>query len=237
LSAERLRRKYAKEIQTDPEVFQTCTDTIVRHVDDIGRMVDEFSAFARMPAPIMKEHELRELCRQTAFLQSTSRGDIRHIQDLPGEPIFAECDSRQIAQALTNLLKNAAEAIDARALPLNGASPIPGEIRLRLRQEEGKITLAVEDNGKGLPIEERHTLTEPYVTTRSKGTGLGLAIVKKIMEDHQGELILSDRPGGGAIVTLTWPSRQQRVEPLSNPEKSDMTESVDLIPGDVVRRA
>ena len=172
LSAERLRRKYGKEVQTDPEVFQTCTDTIIRHVEDIGRMVDEFSAFARMPAPIIKEHELKELCRQTVFLQHSSRGDIRYVQDLPYEPCLAECDSRQIAQALTNLLKNAAEAIDARTLPLGGATLPQGEIRLRLIPTENVVTLMIEDNGKGLPVEERHSLTEPYVTTRSKGTGL-----------------------------------------------------------------
>lgn len=207
LSAERLRRKYAKEIQTDPEVFLTCTDTIVRHVEDIGRMVDEFSAFARMPAPSMKEHELRELCRQMIFLQSTGRGDVRYFQEMPVDPCFAECDGRQIAQALTNLLKNAVEAIDARVVPLEGGL-LRGEITVRLSATEDHVRLDVEDNGKGLPIEERNSLTEPYVTTRNKGTGLGLAIVKKIMEDHHGSLSLSDRPKGGAIVSLLWPRRQ-----------------------------
>lgn len=234
LSAERLRRKYAKEIQSDPEVFQNCTDTIVRHVDDIGRMVDEFSAFARMPAPVMREHELKELCRQTLFLQGTSRGDIKFVQDLPLEPCIAECDSRQIAQALTNLLKNAAEAIDARPAPLDGQLP-PGEIRLHLKATPERISLSVEDNGKGLPVEERHTLTEPYVTTRTKGTGLGLAIVKKIMEDHHGELILSDRPGGGALVSLLWP-RYQPEDILSNAEKSGIDESIS-IPASAAKRA
>ncbi len=208
LSAERLRRKYAKEIITDPEVFLTCTDTIVRHVEDIGRMVDEFSAFARMPAPTMKEHELRELCRQMIFLQSTGRGDVRYFQELPPDALIAECDGRQIAQALTNLLKNAVEAIDARIVPLEG-SLLPGEVTVRLSVIDDRVRLDVEDNGKGLPIEERNTLTEPYVTTRNKGTGLGLAIVKKIMEDHHGELTLSDRvKGSGAVVSLIWPLRQ-----------------------------
>jgi len=235
LSAERLRRKYAREIVSDPEVFLACTDTIVRHVDDIGRMVDEFSAFARMPAPSMKEHELKELCRQAIFLQSTGRSDIKYIQDLPLEPCFAECDGRQLAQAIANLLKNAAEAIDARPAPLEGQLPI-GEVRLHLRAENGEVDLSVEDNGRGLPIEERHKLTEPYVTTRSKGTGLGLAIVKKIMEDHHGELILADRPRGGAMVSLIWPRRQPQ-DALSPPEKSDNDESFTSIPPDAVRRA
>lgn len=207
LSAERLRRKYGHEITSDPEVFQTCTDTIVRHVEDIGRMVDEFSAFARMPTPVIKENELREICRQTFFLQSTSRADLRYVQKMPDMKCFAECDSRQLSQALTNLLKNAAEAIDARPQPAEGSLP-QGQIELTLNIVEEKVSIKVADNGKGLPVEERERLTEPYVTTRSKGTGLGLAIVKKIMEDHHGEIILSDRSGGGAVVELVWPQRQ-----------------------------
>ncbi len=208
LSAERLRRKYANEIRSDPEVFQTCTDTIVRHVEDIGRMVDEFSAFARMPTAVMKEHELRELCRQTVFMQATGRTDIKYAQELPSQKVYAECDGRQLAQAITNLLKNAAEAIDARPEPVNGLLPA-GEIRLRLDVTDQNVVLTVEDNGKGLPVEDRDRLTEPYVTTRTKGTGLGLAIVKKIMEDHHGQLELADRPGGGAIVRLVWAQRQE----------------------------
>jgi two-component system nitrogen regulation sensor histidine kinase NtrY len=234
LSAERLRRKYSGEIVSDPEVFQACTDTIIRHVDDIGRMVDEFSAFARMPAPVMKEHDLRELCRQTVFLQSTSRGDIRYIQNVPDDACIAECDSRQIGQALTNLLKNAAEAVDARPLPLEGVLP-QGEIRMHLHAEDDELVLSVEDNGKGLPVEERHKLTEPYVTTRAKGTGLGLAIVKKIMEDHHGELVLADRPKGGASVSLIWP-RHQPQDILSQGEKSDIDKS-SVIPANAARRA
>ncbi len=208
LSAERLRRKYANEIQSDPEVFQICTDTIIRHVEDIGRMVDEFSSFARMPTAVMKEHELRELCRQTVFMQATGRTDIKYVQELPLQKVYAECDGRQLAQAITNLLKNAAEAIDARSEPVNGLLPA-GEIRLRLDVTDQHVVLTVEDNGKGLPVEDRDRLTEPYVTTRTKGTGLGLAIVKKIMEDHHGQLELADRPGGGAIVRLVWAQRQE----------------------------
>ncbi len=209
LSAERLKRKYTKEIQTDPEVFQTCTDTIVRHVEDIGRMVDEFSAFARMPAPIIKPVDLRDICRHGFFLQSSGRADIAYTQDIPTTACIVACDSRQIAQALTNLLKNAAEAIDARLPPLEGALP-KGRILMRLSCDSEYVSLTVEDNGRGLPVEERHNLTEPYVTTRQKGTGLGLAIVKKIMEDHKGRLELEDRPWGGAIVSLIWPVNQPK---------------------------
>ena len=236
LSAERLRRKYAKEIVTDPEVFQTCTDTIVRHVEDIGRMVDEFSAFARMPAPVIKEQDVRELCRQATFLQSTGRGDIRYTQEFPlQQPLLVDCDARQIAQALTNLLKNAAEAIDARPQPLHGLLP-KGDIKLTLNMKDGKITLSVADNGKGLPVEERNSLTEPYVTTRAKGTGLGLAIVKKIMEDHGGEVVLGDRVGGGAVVTLIWPIHQPKQNPLANNEESAIKESPPMVANSATRR-
>jgi two-component system nitrogen regulation sensor histidine kinase NtrY len=229
LSAERLRRKYASEITTDPEVFLTCTDTIVRHVDDIGRMVDEFSAFARMPAPIIKEHEIRDIVRQAVFLQSSGRVDIKYSQEMPPQPCMAECDARQLSQALTNLLKNAVEAIDARPAPLVGTL-FPGEIRIRLSQSPERINLSVEDNGKGLPVEERNSLTEPYVTTRSKGTGLGLAIVKKIMEDHHGELVLADRPSGGAVVSLIWPRHQPVDDILATEDESGSDESATPIP-------
>jgi two-component system nitrogen regulation sensor histidine kinase NtrY len=155
---------------------------------------------------------------------------------MPPQPCFAECDTRQIAQALTNLLKNAAEAIDARPAPLIGTL-LPGEIRVRLSQTADRITLAVEDNGKGLPVEERNSLTEPYVTTRTKGTGLGLAIVKKIMEDHHGALVLVDRPGGGAIVSLIWPRRLPKDESLSADEDYDSDIEDQPIPAGTVRSA
>ncbi|MFM2042199.1 MAG: Nitrogen regulation protein NtrY [Pseudomonadota bacterium] len=204
LSAERLRRKYLKEISSDPDTFRQMTDTIVRHVDDIGRMVDEFSAFARMPQPVMKPVAMQDLCRQTTFLQSTAQPTIRFVQDLPDPPLVIVCDGRLLAQALTNLLKNAVEAIEGRAEEQGPSAP-PGEVVIRLTADEEQVTIAVEDNGKGLPTAERDRLAEPYVTTRAKGTGLGLAIVKKIMEDHGGVLTLEDRPGGGARVGLTLP--------------------------------
>jgi two-component system, NtrC family, nitrogen regulation sensor histidine kinase NtrY len=197
LSAERLKRKYLKQIGTDTETFTICTDTIIRHVGDIGRMVDEFSSFARMPAPVFRETDLADLMRQAAFLQRTSTPDIRIDLDMPSSSLRFACDSRQVNQALVNILKNAAESILAR----DEDSP-PGHILIIGRAEAGRVLLTVEDNGRGLPPEGRERLTEPYVTTRAKGTGLGLAIVKKIMEDHHGQLVLEDRPGGGARVIL-----------------------------------
>jgi two-component system nitrogen regulation sensor histidine kinase NtrY len=200
LSAERLKRKYLKEIESDPETFSTLSDTIVRHVGDIGRMVDEFSSFARMPAPIMKVEDLREICRQALFLQRNAHSEIRFESELPPEPVFFACDARQLHQALVNLLKNAAESIEARS----GEDLPPGEIRLAIVDRGGGAAVVVEDNGRGLPRELKDRLTEPYVTTRAKGTGLGLAIVKKIMEDHGGLLALEDREGGGARISLVF---------------------------------
>jgi two-component system nitrogen regulation sensor histidine kinase NtrY len=199
LSAERLKRKYLKQITNDAETFTTCTDTIIRHVGDIGRMVDEFSSFARMPAPVVKEENLAEIVRHAAFLQKSASPDITVEVDLPAAPLRMACDARQVSQALVNLLKNAAESIHARP----GDAP-PGHIAVRAAELAGQIVLTVEDNGRGLPREGRERLTEPYVTTRAKGTGLGLAIVKKIMEDHRGELTLEDREGGGARVNLVF---------------------------------
>jgi two-component system nitrogen regulation sensor histidine kinase NtrY len=206
LSAERLKRKYLAQITSDPETFAICTDTIIRQVGDIGRMVDEFSSFARMPAPSMKPEILQEITRQAVFLQRTANPEIDFAVDIPAEPVEISCDSRQISQALINLLQNAIDAIQARQVAQAGAgaAPEPGRIQVRLRRQAGRAVLSVEDNGKGLPKEGRETLTEPYVTTRAKGTGLGLAIVKKIMEDHAGELVLQDGVSGGAVVSLIF---------------------------------
>ena len=215
LSAERLKRKYLKEIGNDPETFLTCTDTIIRHVGDIGRMVDEFSSFARMPAPVFRDVDLVELLRQAAFLQRTATPEIHVELDLPSAPLHLACDSRQVSQALVNILKNAAESIHAR-----DGDARPGRIVLSGRVEGNDIVIAVEDNGRGLPHDDRDRLTEPYVTTRAKGTGLGLAIVKKIMEDHHGELVLEDRDGGGARVSLVF--READLRLASTPEPIEL---------------
>lgn len=203
LSAERLKRKYLAEIKSDPETFRLCTETIMRQVEDIGRMVDEFSSFARMPAPRMKAENLGELVRRTVFLQSNARAGARFETDIPAEPVLLRLDAGQVGQALTNLLQNALDAIEGR----EGSDLPPPHVAVRLsRDAQGRTVVAVADNGRGLPKNDRDRLTEPYMTTRAKGTGLGLAIVKKIMEDHGGTVLLADRPGGGAIVSLVFPS-------------------------------
>jgi two-component system, NtrC family, nitrogen regulation sensor histidine kinase NtrY len=204
LSAERLKRRYLKEIQSDQETFRVCTDTIVRQVGDIGRMVDEFSSFARMPRATIKPEALQPICEEAVFLQRQGRSTVRVEVEAPEAPLVLPCDARQLRQAITNLLKNAADAIDGRAPPEVGALP-PGLIRLTLALADGETRIEVADNGKGLPVEGRERLTEPYVTTRTKGTGLGLAIVKKIAEDHGGRLVLGDNEGGGAKVALILP--------------------------------
>ena len=203
LSAERLKRRYLKQIKDDPETFSICTDTIIRQVGDIGRMVDEFSSFARMPRPTVKPEDAKELCQQALFLQRNGNPDIRYISTLTDRPVPLICDRRQVSQVLTNILKNSAEAIEGRE-PAPGRTLPPGEITLTLRDEDATVRIIVDDNGKGLPKEGRERLTEPYMTTRSKGTGLGLAIVKKIMEDHGGYLALDDREGGGARISLVF---------------------------------
>jgi two-component system nitrogen regulation sensor histidine kinase NtrY len=206
LSAERLKRKYGSQIHQDKQVFDQCTDTIIRQVGDIGRMVDEFSSFARMPKAVPEPQQLANVVREATVLQRVSSSDIDIELDLqPGEMTFA-FDRRLITQAVTNLVKNAREAIEGR----QQASPgLRGHILVEAGVTLGHPHIRVTDNGIGLPKENRHRLTEPYMTTREKGTGLGLAIVKRIMEEHGGKLMLEDAPtsfadGLGATVTLLF---------------------------------
>jgi len=205
LSAERIRKKFRRNVdQGDLETFDRCTDTIVRQVGDIGRMVDEFSAFARMPAPKFAEQSAAELIRAAVFAQRVASPEIKVELDEPVPETLLLCDGRMLGQALTNVLKNAAEAVNARQ---GDAARIPGHIHARLVCNDDGVAFEVVDNGVGLPDRDRHRLTEPYVTTREKGTGLGLAIVKRILEDHGGELVLTDAPGGpGAKVILQLPA-------------------------------
>jgi two-component system nitrogen regulation sensor histidine kinase NtrY len=201
LSAERLKRKYLKDIQNDAETFQICTDTIIRHVEDIGRMVDEFSSFARMPAPVLKPEDLAAIVERAVFLERTAHPKIGFETHFAMRPVPLRCDARLVGQALINILKNAIESIEGRIA--EGAPVPPGHITVTV-EAEAQVAITIDDNGKGLPAHGRERLTEPYVTTRAKGTGLGLAIVKKIMEDHQGELVLSDCDKGGARVQLVF---------------------------------
>lgn len=208
LSAERLNRKYLKEISSDQETFGKLTDTIIRQVGDIGRMVDEFSSFARMPQPSIRMENLSELCRQAVFLERNRGGDIDYELDLPDDDVTVPCDSRQVSRVLTNVLKNGAESIEGARE--DGVDGVEGKVTLGINTAAGDDTVAVviSDDGRGLPAEDLSRLTEPYVTTREKGTGLGLAIVKKIMEEHGGSLSLTDRSPRGANVTLRFPGKE-----------------------------
>jgi two-component system nitrogen regulation sensor histidine kinase NtrY len=188
LSAERLRRKYGKMIGDDRSVFEQCTDTIIRQVDDIRRMVDEFSHFARMPKPVIATEDVADAVRQTVFLMRVGNSEIDINVDIAEDPMPARFDRRLISQALTNLIKNATEAI--AAVPPNELGK--GEIRVQAARDGADIVIDVVDNGIGLPKANRNRLLEPYVTTREKGTGLGLAIVGRIIEEHGGSIELRD---------------------------------------------
>jgi two-component system nitrogen regulation sensor histidine kinase NtrY len=207
LSAERLKRRFGRTLAGDEQtVFEQCTDTIIRQVGDIGRMVDEFSSFARMPKPTMAEANLSESIREAVFLVSVPHPEIKFTVELPDEPLLGRFDSRLMGQALANLVKNATEAIGALPADRHG-----GEIQVSARTDGDGVVIDVIDNGIGFPKANRHRLLEPYVTTREKGTGLGLAIVAKIIEEHGGRVELLDAPavaagGSGALVRVVLPA-------------------------------
>jgi two-component system nitrogen regulation sensor histidine kinase NtrY len=227
LAAERLRRKFGKTITEDRAIFDQCTDTIVRQVGDIGRMVDEFSAFARMPKPTIETRNLSESIREAVFLMEVAHPDIAFRLELPSEPLIGRFDARLMAQALTNIVKNASEAI--AAVPPERTEK--GSIVVSARHEDATIVVDVIDNGIGLPKEGRHRLLEPYMTTREKGTGLGLAIVTKIIEEHGGRIELLDAPavergGTGALIRITMPRADLAADAI--PEQSGRPEVVSV---------
>ena len=203
LAAERLWSKYHDEVRSDKQLYKQYTDTIIRHVGDIGRMIDEFSSFARMPAPRMQVLDLVELVRQAVFLQQLAREDIDYRIEIPDDPLQFYGDRGLLRQALGNLLKNALEAVDVKR------SDEKGVILTRLRLSDDSITIEVIDNGPGLPAGDSENLMEPYYTTREKGNGLGLAIVRKIAQDHGGVLVLSNAQGEanlkGALANIRLP--------------------------------
>ena len=211
LSAERLKRKYSKSITEDPAVFTQCTDTIVRQVDDIKRMVDEFSKFARMPKAVMAPEDLADTVRQAVFLQRVGNADIDIDLELAEDPMPARFDRRLISQALTNIIKNATEAIAAAAPQTRGR----GRIQVSVGREGDDIVIDVVDNGIGLPAENRSRLMEPYVTTREKGTGLGLAIVGRIFEEHGGRIELHDAADKAPDAKGAWVRMRFLADPTS----------------------
>lgn len=201
LAAERLKKKYLKFITEDAENYVRYVDTITKNVADIGKMVEEFVAFARMPTARFMTEDLASIVRKSVFSSQVAFPTIEVVAQLPETPVFFECDERQMTQVLTNLIKNAAESIEAR-----GEEAPKGKILISLATNHAPpaIHLSVSDNGIGFPAEETTKMLEPYVTTRAKGTGLGLAIVKKIVDDHKGLLLLENNSDCGAKVTLSF---------------------------------
>ena len=211
LSAERLKRKYLHEIKTDKHVFEQCTDTIIRQVGDLGRIVDEFSSFARMPSAVPEMNNLNDTVREATVLQRVTASDIDIEFALDHKLKPFAFDRRLMTQAITNLVKNAREAIEARAM-----GKVRGHILIATGVHESIPFISVTDNGVGLPNENRNRLAEPYMTTREKGTGLGLAIVKRIMQEHGGALRLADAPDGqGARITLEFAAMVQTARELA----------------------
>lgn len=205
LATERLKRRYRKQIEADGELFDELTSTIVRQVGALRTMVDEFSSFARLPKPVFRPEDALDLLRQSLFLQEVGHPSIDFAlnQQVEG-PLVIECDRHQFGQALTNVLKNAAEAVDARAKMAD--VDFRGRIAVTISADDEGIEIAVEDNGVGLP-QDRERIVEPYMTTREQGTGLGLAIVNKIVEEHGGDMSFAAAENGGTCVTLRFARR------------------------------
>ena len=218
LAAERLQRRYGGEVSSDPDTFARLTDTIVRQVGDLRQMVDEFSNFARMPKPVFQRANVHDVARAALFLHEVAHPGITFSIDPKSGPIWMVCDRRQLGQALTNIVKNAVEAIEARRIR-QGANEAGDRVDLQMRREEDQLVIEITDTGVGLP-EERQRLTEPYMTTRVRGTGLGLAIVKKIVEEHVGEIAFLDRPGGGTRVRIAFDAARLEDRGEAAPEQS-----------------
>ena len=207
LSAERLQRKFNGKLASDSDVFESCTQTIIRQVQSLETMVDEFSAFARMPAPIFSNVDVRDIIKDVVFEQGVAFPNVKLEMRAPEDTVQILCDARLISQALTNIIKNAAESI-GRRIEHDGEGRNIGEILISLSLKKDLAKIKIEDNGMGWPLPDRERLLEPYVTTRNSGTGLGLAIVQRIVEDHGGELNLFDRESGldGAVIEIDLPS-------------------------------
>jgi two-component system nitrogen regulation sensor histidine kinase NtrY len=213
LSAERLRRRFSSQITTDRETFERCTDTITRQVADIGRMVEEFSGFARMPKPTFGSFNLVDMVQSVAFSQRMATPAINVAVNAPATPVSMLGDERMLAQALTNVVKNASEAVE-RQIEAGGAKA--GAVSIDIFEDEGEVQVTVRDNGPGFPVEDRDRLLEPYVTTRKNGVGLGLAIVTRIVEDHGGRIWLGDNDlaPNGARVDIRMPVQPKLSEDL-----------------------
>lgn len=211
LSAERLKRRYLKEINSDAVTFQSCIDTIIRQVSQIGKLVNEFSSFARLPEPDIHPENIIDLARQAIFLQRQAHPTIDFIFNGQNDVLMIDCDAGQIGQVLTNVLQNAINAVSLSEIAGKNKPEKP-IVKLGIEKSNLKCRIIIEDNGPGFPVQGRERLTEPYYTTHSKGTGLGLAIVAKIIEDHRGKLELTDSILGGAKVIIEFSISTKRVD-------------------------
>lgn len=227
LSAERIRRKYGKVITEDRETFDKLTATIERQAGDIKTMVDEFASFGRVPKPVMEQADLREAVQEPVILFREAHPGVAFELRLPDKPVSGMFDRRLITQALTNLVKNATEAVETYAETAE-EEDFKGRVKVALETLEDRLEIRVQDNGAGLPKQNRSRLLEPYVTTKgSKGTGLGLAIVQKIIEQHGGTLSLEDAPtedhseagAHGAQLRITLPLKLQGAKPAKPPQQ------------------
>ena len=202
LATERLKRRYRKQIEVDGDLFDDLTQTIVRQVGDLRKMVDEFSSFARLPKPVFRSEDALDLTKQALFLQEVAHPDIDYrFQSPRSSPLALECDRHQFGQAITNILKNAYEAIETKARKAD--ADYRGRIAVDVDADDEVVSIAITDNGIGLP-QDRERIVEPYVTTREKGTGLGLAIVNKIVEEHGGDIGFTAVADGGTKVTMRF---------------------------------
>jgi two-component system nitrogen regulation sensor histidine kinase NtrY len=233
LAAERLQRRFGDKVEGDSATFRKLTDTVIRQVHDMRRMVDEFSSFARMPKPTFGVEDVRDILRQTVFLFEVAKPDIAFAVKTPAEIEPLVCDRRLLSQAMTNIVKNAVEAIEEKYK--NSDAPVTGHVAAELFSgADGEIVIRVSDDGIGLP-EARDAIAEPYMTTRQGGTGLGLAIVKKIVEQHYGELEFSDNPAGqGTCVTLTL--HPDRLRPLAGKGGEQGMGHSESVPGRIRNR-
>ena len=222
LATERLKRRYRKQIESDGELFDELTSTIVRQVGGLRAMVDEFSSFARLPKPTFRQEDALDLVRQALFLQEVAHSEVDFalsLEDLHSAVI--KCDRHQFGQAMTNVIKNAVEAVESKA---RDAEPdYRGRVSITMSSDDDMLTISVEDNGVGLP-QDRERIVEPYVTTREKGTGLGLAIVNKIVDEHGGQMSFAAGEAGGPIVVMRFARDPLRSEASQPPEEKDQKE-------------
>ncbi|MBL4793239.1 MAG: HAMP domain-containing protein [Citromicrobium sp.] len=217
LATERLNRRYARQVGEDDPLFDELTSTIVRQVGALRTMVDEFSSFARLPKPVFRDEDALDLVRQAVFLQEVAHQDIGFELNAPEGTVSLMCDRHQFGQAMTNVLKNAVEAVQARAA--EDEPDYAGHIAVAIEPSEEMIDVIVSDNGVGLPA-DRDRIAEPYVTTREKGTGLGLAIVSKIVEEHGGKMSFAPGPSRGTQVILSFARTPESTHPTASEEQA-----------------